>query len=222
MSQSDETQRPYPSEDVGVTTRFIPVPRWSKWTFTSPPMRKWVESHLEGRVLNACAGKTHLRHSCEIVRNDLDEKIEANTHLDVAELAGQYPAESFDTIVYDPPWSNYQANLRYEGRHVTKTADGFLTKINLDDLPISIEGGREKQQLGHARLAKEGFAYLLKPGGHVIELTFHGTCMPSRLGFKRRERVIFDPLGEGKSVIGSVDQKVQTRLGTPDYSDNRN
>lgn len=221
MSLSDETQRPYPSEDADVTTRFIPVPRWTKWTFESPVVRNWAESHLDGRVLNACAGKTRLAHDGDIVRNDLDSEIEADTHLDVAELAAHYPAESFDTIVFDPPWSTYQSNLRYDGRHVTKTADGYETRIDMDSLPFSIEGGREKQQLGHARLAKEGFAHLLKPGGKVIELTFHGTCMPSRLGFKRRERVIFDPLGEGKSVIGSVDQKVQTRLNASDYSENQ-
>lgn len=202
----------YPSEDTGVETHYIPVPRWSRWTFESPAVRKWVEMHLDGRVLNACAGKTKLSHNARIYRNDLNKSIDADTHIDVAELSASYPKCHFDTIIFDPPWSAYQSNLRYDGRHVTKSTDDHDITINLDDLPITIPGSREKKQLGHARLAKEGFAYLLKPSGCVIELTFHGSCMPSRLGFQREERVIFDPLGEGKAVIGSIDRKVQTRF----------
>lgn len=167
---------------------------------------------MNGKVLNACAGQTRLHHDREIVTNDLDPEIDTDLSVDAAELSREFPAESFDTIVFDPPWSLYQSNLRYDGRNVQKATDGGKTRINLDSLPVNIRGSREKEQLGHARLAKEGFNYLLRPGGQVIELTFHGTCMPQRLGYRRVERVIFDPVGEGKAVIGSVDKKEQTRL----------
>jgi hypothetical protein len=163
---------------------------------------------MEGRVLNACAGKTELPHDDEVIRNDKDESISADLHVDAAELSAHYPANHFNTIIFDPPWSVYQSNLRYEGRHVGREG----VDIDLSELPVKIRGGRDKEQLGHARLAKEGFDYLLKPDGKVLELTFHGTCMPRRLGYERVERVIFDPVGEGKSVIGSVDQKQQTKL----------
>jgi hypothetical protein len=61
-------------------------------------------------------------------------------------------------------------------------------------------------------LAKEAFDYLLKPSGTYIELTFHGTAMSSRLGYQRSERAVFDPIGEAKAVIGSVDFKVRQTL----------
>jgi len=202
----------FASEDESVTTRFVPTSRFSKWTFSDEKIRKWATEHLDGRVLNACAGQTRLEHDGQIVTNDIDEDIATDVSVDVAALSGEFSPESFDTILYDPPWSNYQSNLRYDGRHVHKTVNEREIEIDLDALPIEILGSREKEQLGHARLAKEGFNYLLKPGGKVLELTFHGTCMPARLGYDRLERVIFDPVGEGKAVIGSVDMKQQTNL----------
>lgn len=179
----------------------------TRWTFESTPIREWVEDRLEGRVLNACAGQSRLDHEGEVVRNDLDPEITADLHCDVAELPVHLESGSFDRIVYDPPWSHYQSNLRYDGRHVRK---GGVT-VDLDSLPFSVP--RDKQQIGHARLAKDGFDYLLKDGGKVIQLTLHGTCMPQRLGYEREERVMFDPIGEAKTVIGSVDRKAQSTLG---------
>ena len=215
-TQPTDTPPISPAEDRSITTRFVPVPQFSKWTFDLQPIRTWVEQHLEGRVLNACAGANHLRHDGEVRRNDINTDREADTHLDAAELAAHYPKHSFSTVVFDPPWSLYQSNMRYEGEHVfSKRApddiDGDLS-INLEKLPFDTPDPGEKQQLGHARLAKESFDYLLEPGGQFIELTFHGTAMPSRLGYQRQERVVFDPLGEAKAVIGSVDQKVRQTL----------
>jgi len=193
------------SEDPSVTTRFIPCQRFGRWTFEIGAIRDWVEYHCQGRTLNACCGKTQLTHDHEVIRNDINEERDADLHVDVAELSAHFDEGSFDTIVFDPPWSAYQSNLRYDGHNVEKNSAEFPTSIDLRDLPIDTPSPEEKSQLGHARLAKDGFNYLLADDGRVIELTFHGTCMPSRLNFDRMERVVFDPIGEGKAVIGSVD-----------------
>lgn len=205
--------------EVGVQTRFINCPRPGKWTFETKVIRDWVEDHLQDhpRVLNATAGQTHLRHPDppgEIVRNDSNPDRIADTHVDVAELANHYPENSFDAIVFDPPWSLYQANLRYDGHHVTKSNDGWETSIDLNTLPfeLDLENQDERTQLGHARLAKENFDYLLKPGGIVIELSYQASCMPSRMGYEQIERTIFNPVGQYKPVIGSIDQNIQTGL----------
>jgi len=187
-------------------TDYVSTEKHSSTTFEVEPIRNWVLEHMRGRVLNACAGPTKLPHSGEIIRNDIDETIPSDTHVDVARLAAEYPPKSFETVVFDPPWSLYQANMRYDGNHVTK---GDVA-IKMDDLPQEVQ--RDKTQVGHARLAKDGFDYLLKPGGTVIQLSYNGTCMPSRLGYEQIERVMFDPLGEGKTLIGSVDLKQQTKL----------
>lgn len=189
-----------------VESDYRSVTELTRWTFECREIRKWAEERLSGRVLNACCGKSKLNHSGEIVRNDLDTEVDADYHLDVAELPAHLERESFDVVIYDPPWSHYQSNMRYDGRQVEK---GDVA-IDMSEHPLSID--REKQQVGHARLAKDGFDYLLKPGGIVIQLTLHGTCMPSRLNYEQVERVMFDPIGEAKIVIGSVDKKTQTKL----------
>lgn len=199
-----------------VDTEFFSVQPYSKWTFEDKTIRNWVESHFSPGdvILNACAGKTRLTPppGGRIVRNDINEDREADLHVDVAELAAHLEEESFDLILSDPPWTLYQANLRYEGNHVYKDKNEekgiyFPTHIDLNSLPFETPGPEEKEQLGHSRLAKENFDYLLKPDGCVLELTFHGTAMPSRLNYEMEERVVFNPVGEAKAVIGSVDRK---------------
>ena len=164
-------------------TRFVPTQQVPRWSFENDTVRRWVEGWLQGRVLNACAGKTKLRHDGEIIRNDIDEDRDADLHVDVAELRDHFESESFDVVVFDPPYSIYQSNLRYDGK-----------------------------QVGHGKVAKEGFDYLLRPGGYVVELGYSGSCMPSRLQYRRIERVWFNTLGRTKDVLGSVDQKTQRTL----------
>ena len=189
-----------------IKTSYIPTQTHGRWTFQDSTIRNWVVNNMSGRVLNACAGKTELPHDKEVITNDKDESIDTDYSVDVVELAAVLEPESFDTIVFDPPWTMYQANMRYDGRHVTKED----IDIDVSELPQVV--GRDKKQVGHARLAKDGFDYLLKPGGKVIQLSYSGCCMPSRLQYKQVERVMFDPLGEGKTLIGSVDVKTQTKL----------
>lgn len=177
-----------------------------RWTFQDDKIREWVMEHTEGTVLNACAGEYRLSHDGQIIRNDIDDTKVADYHVDVARLPALIEKEQFDTIIFDPPWSMYQANMRYDGRHVTKGD----VEIDTSELPQELQ--RDKEQIGHARLAKDGFDYMLKPGGKVIQLAYTGACMPSRLGYDRCERVMFDPIGEGKTLIGSVDKKMQTKF----------
>ena len=196
-------------------TEYHSVQPFSKWTFEDQTIKDWCESHFEpgDRVLNACAGKTRLTPPSggEIVRNDVNTDRNADLHVDVAELAAHLDQASFDVIVFDPPWSLYQSNLRYNGNHVRKN-NGGGTRIDLSTLPFETPDSDSKTQLGHARLAKENFHYLLKPQGKVVQLTFHGTTMPARLEYQQENRVIFDPVGEAKSVIGSMDRKTDASV----------
>lgn len=150
----------------------------NKWTFQSDKIRRWVESRLEGRVLNACAGKTKLAHDHEIVRNDLDEDQDADIHVDVCEIADHFDAESFDTIVYDPTFSQNQANRSYDGKQV---GDDALTKRQFDEL--------------------------LASGGRVIQFGFTTTCMPAALGYERLEVGVWNTLGRCNDYLSTVDKK---------------
>jgi len=93
-----------------------------KWTFQDNTVRKWVQDRLDGRVLNACAGETQLKHDSEIIRNDINTDRPASLHVDVKEIDKHVEGESFDSIVYDPPWSVFQVNDKYEGRGKTQSS----------------------------------------------------------------------------------------------------
>lgn len=150
----------------------------NRWTFQSDKIRRWVEQRLQGRVLNACAGTTKLAHDHEIVRNDIDEDRDADSHVDVCEIGAHFDAESFDTIVYDPPFSQNQATRSYDG-----------------------------QEVGDDALAKRQFDTLLAPGGRVIQFGFTTTCMPMSLGYERQAVAVWNTLGRMNDYLSVVDTK---------------
>jgi len=150
----------------------------SRWTFEDDPVREWTRKWCEGRVLNACAGRTRLGYNGEVVRNDIDEDADADTHLDVHDLPDEFGADAFDTIVFDPPWSGFQSGDKYGGGDVNWTAD-----------------------------IKEGFDQLLRAHGRVIQIGYCASAMPSRLGYERIAVATFAPYGRRKSFVGSVVEK---------------
>jgi hypothetical protein len=120
------------------------------WTFQTEMVRRVVEGALQGRVLNACAGKTHLRHNGEIVRNDINPEREADHHVDVRAIDDVFEPDSFDTVVFDPPFDQTQADDHYGGMH--------------------------DRQRGPAR---RKLAALVRPGGIIIECGWndHGPAL---------------------------------------------
>jgi hypothetical protein len=164
----------------------------NRWTFQSDKIRAWVEERLEGRVLNACAGKTVLDHDREIVRNDIDEDRSADLHVDVTEIADHFDRGSFETIVYDPPFSEYQSNESYDG-----------------------------EMVGSDALAKRQFHELLRAGGRVIQFGFTTTCMPVEIErpnqtvqYWRDAVAIFNTLGQMNDYLGTVDVKAGNEADT--------
>lgn len=243
----------FPAEDSDVTARFVPTSRHPAETFQEPNLRAYVETYMQGRVLNACAGPTSLneKHDHEVVRNDINPDVESDLTVDIAELACHFPPNSFDTVIFDPPWSAYNSRLRYDGFVCHKSAaDGLpVNQISVDvrDLPFDVPGedaieGRghhqatlgshsdkqaiigsgnsdsrnsqstetvdtttPKDQLGHAKLAKLGFDYLLRDAGRIIQFAYTGSIMPADLGYQRVDRTAFDPTGTYKTLIAGVD-----------------
>lgn len=113
-----------------------------KWTFETSAVRNVVEDLLSGRVLNACAGRTHLRHGDgTIIRNDKNEDRDADFHYDVCEISPDAFGEPFDVVVFDPPFDQSNADKHYEGIHA-----------------------------GDISAARKNLAQLVRPGGLLIEL----------------------------------------------------
>lgn len=155
----------------------------SRYTFEDAPPREFAQRWMEGRVLNACAGPTELEHTDEVVRNDIDESVDAATHLDVHELPDEYGPRSFDTIVFDPPWSGFQAGDKYDGGDVNWT-----------------------------RELREGFDTMLRENGRVIQLGYTATNMPRDLCYEKVAVAVFCPYGRRKDFIGTVDVAHTTLL----------
>lgn len=159
----------------------------NRWTFGAQKLRDWVESHLDGRVLNACAGQTQLTHDGEIVRNDINPEIDADYHIDIRDLPDILDTESFDVIVLDPPFSERQSTTTYDREDAT--------------LPTVTE-------LAHVVNA------LLKPGGRVVRLGYTTTLMPPGEEYTLEEVAVWNTLGRQHDWLGIVAQKPDNKTTT--------
>lgn len=156
-----------------------------KWTFQDARVKKWVECKLEGSVLNACAGKTRLHHSGDIHRNDINEDRPADTHVNLKELPNHID-DTFDTVVYDPPWSVFQVNDKYEGRGQDTIKQSTLMAQAIDQLTNS--------------------------GSVVIAFGYTLSVFPSDMNFELVGATIFTIPGPGKDFFGSVHIKKNKTL----------
>jgi hypothetical protein len=151
---------------------------FGRWTFEYSPAREFVENRLSGRVLNACAGREQLEHEGEIVRNDLNPEIDADLHADVSELADHFSRQSFDTIVFDPPYDDLQAADKYDSLRADSVLEAF-----------------------------EEFAELVRPNGTVITFGWNSWGMRSVSSFDREETVLFQRGPVKRDVIATVDRR---------------
>lgn len=158
------------------------------WTFECPQVRRVVESYLEGRVLNACAGKTKLQHE-PVHRNDLDERRDADTHHDVTELDRHLPAECFDVCAFDPPFDPDQAAEHYDGHKVGRGPSGGIWK------------------------ARDALARLTAPGGRVLSIGWNSVGLQYKDGFERETVHLFQRV-QKPDVVLVVDRKIQLHLVT--------
>ena len=148
-------------------------------TFSNQTLRDWVESHLEGRVLNATAGPTHLTHpdGGEIVRNDIDPDADANLHVDVRELSQHYQA-AFDTVLYDPPYSERQATVTYDC--------GFP---------------------GYQPDVTHELDAVLRPGGKVLQFGYTTDGLAIQADYAREHVLLINTLGRRHDVLAVIDRK---------------
>lgn len=149
-----------------------------RWTFDTWEVREVVEDSLSGRVLNACAGKTRLRHGGgEIIRNDINDDIPADSRHDVCCIDEHYATDSFDTVIFDPPFDAGQAEKRYEGFHakdITAARDALSKLVSPGG--VMIEFGWSS----HGAAAFEGWS---REELHIFQ---RGPCLPDVFGFVDR------------------------------------
>lgn len=156
------------------------------WTFRTKMVRTIVEENLTGRVLNACAGKTKLTHGGgEVVRNDLNPERDADFHIDVCDVDEHFEEDSFDTVVFDPPFDQEQAEEHYESMHARQLVP-----------------------------ARKKLIKLVRPGGRFVELGWNLQAANEQPGWSREAVHIYDRGPTLQPVFLTVDRNVQTTLPT--------
>ncbi len=123
-------------------------------------------------------GKTLLEHDGEIVRNDLNPDRDADLHVDVCEIADHFVPGEFDTVVFDPPFDDHQAEDKYDGLR----ADGVLEAFG-------------------------EFAKLVRPNGRVITFGWNSWGMSSIDAFEREETILLQRGPCLRDVIVTVDRR---------------
>lgn len=185
MQLQSETSYPIYLHNVGGREPDGKPTRIGKWTFGTKMVRDIVLDNIHGRVLNACAGETKLdKRGCNIVRNDIDDSINADTHYDVRKLDEHFEPESFDSVILDPPFDPGRAEKLYEGWH--------------------------GQEYGNAR---DAIAVLVRPGGTVVELGWNSWSLGGKGGWERVEHHLFRQASFKADIHLTADRRInQQRL----------
>lgn len=159
-----------------------------RWTFQTKKVRDVLLQYLDGRVLNAFAGKTDLaeyKRGITEIRNDLNPERDADYHLDVADLGEKFDEDTFDVVVLDPPFDQSQADEHYDGMHA--------------------------RDMGSVRNA---VAPLVKPGGRIVEFgwSLWGAADYSKQ-WEREEKLLFRRgIPDRQPVLMVVDRRIQHTL----------
>jgi len=175
-----EKLKPFKSNHFVATERIWEMP--SVDTFKMSKLREWILKWFQGRVLNVFGGKTKLDeyYLGEIIHNDLNKEIDADTHYDACFIDRYFQTESFDTIILDPPYSMYQAVHSYEG---VRCQDITRVRVACDKL--------------------------LRNGGIVISFGWNSVGMPSKYGYRKLAICIVSSGGSHNDIIITVDRKIK-------------
>lgn len=135
-----------------------------RYTFENKRVRKWVEEHVEGLVLNLFAGKTRLL--CDEIRNDLDKEMLAEYRLDALYFCNVWKGEKFGTVLLDPPYSYRKSMEMYKGK-VTSPFNAMKDAIVpiLKGNGIVITFGFHSVSMGNVRGFKQEHILLMSHGG---------------------------------------------------------
>lgn len=131
-----------------------------KWTFQNPEVRKWVESHSTGKVLNLFAGRVRL--SLDEIRVDLDEKYHPDFQMSAQDFVkwAIEKQKKFDTVILDPPYSHRKGWELYNGHnvnHLTRLKNSIPEILNEDSIVITL--GYDSIGMGKVRgFRKEAIA----------------------------------------------------------------
>jgi hypothetical protein len=119
--------------------------------------------------------------------NDIDPSTKADSHMDALEWLKTLETQSFDLVLFDPPFSKRQAEEKYEAGHVN---------IYTDSNYVSKSWGE--------------IARILKPGGRALKLGYNSSRHSPVFELEQGWVVNFG--ASRNDVIMTLWQKRQTRI----------
>ena len=146
-----------------------------RYTFKISDLRLFATGNSVGKVLNLFAGPTKLELKDE-VRNDLNEEIDADFHMDAYDCVLQFTKPTFNTILLDPPYSFRKSMEMYGGRKASRF------KMIKDHIPT-----------------------ILHRGGRVITFGYHSVSMGKGRGFSLSKVGLFSHGGAIHDTIATVE-----------------
>jgi len=148
----------------------------NRYTFANKKIKKWVESHCDGQVLNLFAGKTYL--DCNEIRNDINEDMPAEYHIDALKFIKTWHGEKFDTIILDPPYSYRKSMEMYNGK--------IMSPFNA---------------------LKNAIPRILERNGIVITFGYHSVCMGEKRGFKQEHLLVISHGGAIHDTLAIIERR---------------
>lgn len=150
-----------------------------RMTFNNKRIREWVETNVEGKVLNLFAGATIL--DCDEIRNDLREDMPADYHMDALECVRYFtdPNIKFNTVLLDPPYSYRKSMTKYEGA-------------------ISSDFNRVKNLIPE----------ILAQNGIVITFGYHSNVMGAGRNFEQEHILLMSHGGAIHDTIAVIERKI--------------
>ena len=180
-----------------------------RYTFKSPKIKEWVESRSKGKVLNLFAGKTKL--NLDEIRNDVDETMNADFHMDALDFVREWQGHKFDTIICDPPYcyDNKTEVLTDEGWKLFKNLNKKEKIATLNPTTHELEYHKPKEYIvnyhdGEMIKVRSGSVSLVVTPNH--ELYIRKLWKTNKFNFVRADNINFG--FESKSDCKWVGKKV--------------
>lgn len=156
----------------------------NKNTFIINPIKHLLDEEVFGLILDPFCGE----FSPANLKNDLNPKIFADSHMDALLFLGSIKSDSFDCILFDPPYSIRQAKECYDSFGVDK----------LDITPNSMNYWSE---------CKNQIARILKVGGKAICFGWSSMGIGINRGFEMTRILMVPHGGSRNDTICTVEIK---------------
>jgi hypothetical protein len=105
--------------------------------------------------------------------NDIDFSTKACYHLDALAFLKHWDNDSFDYVLWDPPFSKRQADEIYEGHNNVYTVPGYVKQC-FDEIFRILRPGGMVLKLGYNSSCPQGFqiekGYIVNMGGNINDV----------------------------------------------------